>query len=124
MCMLRWSAVAFLCVFLLASCGDNADRQIVGVMVSPVSAEASVGSAAGFTAALQYVDGHQASLSTATWSIQGTASLIFSSSGATVTVECVRPSDYFAGGYVPDTVMGKAEAGGQAYVGTASLVCR
>lgn len=122
-CMPRSSVITLFCVLLLLACGDNPDSQIVGVMISPVSAEVTVGTATGFTASMQYVDGHHTPLSSASWSIQGTASQVISSSGADVTVECVRASDYFAGGYVPDTLMGKAEVNGQTYTGTASLVC-
>lgn len=107
------------------SCGGNPDSQIVGLMITPVSAQMSVGGATGFSAALQYVDGHTTTVSNVTWSIQGSASLIFGQpSGANVTVQCIRTSDYFAGGYVGDTIMGKAEVNGQTYMGTASLVCR
>jgi hypothetical protein len=122
--MLRSSVITSFCLLLLVACGDNPDSQIVGVMVSPVSAQVTVGTATGFIASVQYVDGHHTPLSSASWSIQGTASVVISTSGANVTVECVRPSDYFAGGYVPDTVMGRAEVNGQTYTGTASLVCR
>lgn len=108
----------------LCSCGSSDNSKIVGLMVSPVSATATVGSAADFSAALQYVDGHTKSVSNVKWSTQGTAILIFGTlQDGSVSVNCVRRSDYFAGGYVGDTVMAQAEAGGQAYVGTASLAC-
>jgi hypothetical protein len=124
-CMHKHAPVALVVlILLLCACGDNPDSQIVGLMISPVSANASVGTPIGFTAALQYVDGHHTSVSNVSWSTQGSASLIIVSSGSSVTVQCVRTSDYFAGGYVPDTIMGKVEVGGQTYTGTASLVCR
>ncbi len=109
----------------LWSCGADQGSNIVGLMINPASATASIGSGADFAAALQYVDGHQRPVSNVTWSIQGKASLIFgTSSSDVVTVQCVRPSDYFAGGYVGDTITGSVEFGGQTYIGTASLVCR
>jgi hypothetical protein len=117
------TVLALSAVMLLSSCG-NPDNEIVGVMVKPTSTQASVGAATGFTAEIQYVDGHTAPLSEVEWSIQGTASLVFSSSGGEVTVQCVRPSDYFAGGYVPDKVQGKAEVNGRTYTGWGSLVCK
>ncbi len=122
--MTRNGVMLGLCFFLTACGSDPSSSQIVGLFVSPVSAEVSVGTPTGFSASVQYVDGHHTSVSSADWSIQGTASLVLTSSGGSVTVQCVRPSDYFAGGYVPDTVMARSEIGGQTYMGTAALVCR
>ena len=116
-----------LCSLFLAGCGaDSGSSSIVGLMVSPASATSSVGAGVDFTAAIQYVDGHQTSLSNARWSIQGSAAQLMnpSESGASATVICIRRSDYFANGYVGDTVMATAEFKGQTYIGTGSLVCR
>jgi hypothetical protein len=110
---------------LLVGCGDDpSSGTIVARMISPASVSSSVGVSSDFTAAVQYIDGRQIPVANAHWSIQGSAALVMSSSGSGATVMCVRPSDYFAGGYVGDTVMASAEVKGQTYIGTASLVCR
>lgn len=119
--------LTLLVCFFLPSCGgDPGSGSIVGLMVSPASATSSVGAGIDFTASIQYVDGHQTSLSNARWSIQGSAAQLMnpSESGASATVICIRRSDYFANGYVGDTVMATAEFKGQTYIGTGSLVCR
>lgn len=122
--MHKYALMAILALVLFWGCGAGDNSQIVGLMISPVSAAASVGSGTDFSAYVQYVDGHQTPVSNATWSIQGTASLIDGTfADGSVSVKCIRRSDYFAGGYVADTVMGKAELSGQTYIGTASLVC-
>lgn len=111
----------------LVSCGaDSGSNSVVGLMVSPPSTTSSVGASVDFTAAIQYVDGHQTSLSNARWSIQGSAAQLMNPSerGASATVICLRRSDYFANEYAGDTVMATAEFEGQTYIGTASLVCR
>jgi hypothetical protein len=118
--------LTLVCFFLVGCGGDSGSNSIVGLMVSPASATSSVGAGVDFTANIQYVDGHQSPLSSAQWSIQGTASQLMnpSGNGSSVTVLCIRPSDYFANGYVGDNVMARAEFKGQTYIGTASLVCR
>jgi len=117
-------ALAIPCLLLLCRCG-NPDNEIVGLMISPVKTEMSIGGVTGFSAYLQYVDEHKTPVSNVEWSIDGTASLIIGeTTTANVSVQCVRPSDYFAGGYVGDTVQGKAEINGKTYSATASLVCR
>src|SRR5215471_17697962 len=104
------TAIAVFWLLFLSACG-NPDSEIVGLMINPVKAEMSVGGATGFSAALQYVDGHQTPVFNVEWSIQGTCSLIVGdASGTEVTVQCVRPSDYFAGAYVGDTIMLRATA--------------
>lgn len=111
-------------LLLVCSCGTSNDSNIVGLMISPVSAVSTVGGGAEFSAALQYVDGHQTPVSNVNWSTQGYATHVFGTTPeGHVIVNCVRQSDYFAGGYVGDTVMGQAEVSGQTYMGTASLVC-
>jgi len=122
--MHKYSAIATFLLLLFCGCGAGDKSQIVGLMVSPASATAAVGSGADFSVALQYVDGHQKPVSKPIWSVQGYASLLFGTSAdGRLTVQCVRRSDYFAAGYVGDTVMAQAAVGGQVYVGTASLVC-
>jgi hypothetical protein len=122
--MLRYDIIALLLLVSLWGCGGSDNSQIVGLMISPVSTATSVGSSTDFSAYVQYVDHHQTPVSNATWSIQGTAALIDGIfADGSVSVKCIRRSDYFGGGYVPDTVMGKAEVSGQTYIGTASLVC-
>ena len=112
-------------VALLVACGgDPSANTIVGLMVSPPSVTSSVGVTSDFTASVQYIDGRQTAVGNARWSVQGSASQIWSSSGSDASVTCIRPSDYFAGGYVGDTIMAAAEVKGQTYIGTASLVCR
>lgn len=108
----------------LLSCGGNSDHEIVGLMVKPASVQTSVGTATGFSAEIQYVDEHTAPVSNADWSVQGTASVVISSSGGQVTVQCVRASDFFGGNYVPDKIDAKAEVNGKTYEGWGSLVCK
>ena len=108
----------------LSSCGANQDSQIVGLTISPPSAATVVGSGADFSAAVQYVDGHTKLVSNVKWSIQRSATLISGTfADGSVSVSCVRRSDYFAGGCVGDTIMGQAEISGQTYIETASLTC-
>jgi len=122
--MYKYSAIAIFVLLSFGGCGAGDNSQIVGLIVSPASTTAPVGSGADFTAALQYVDGHQKRVSKPVWSVQGYATLMFGTSAdGRATVQCVRRSDYFAGGYVGDTVMAQVPVGGQVYVGSASLVC-
>lgn len=122
--MRKYSPIAIFLLLLFCGCGARDNSQIVGLKISPASTTASVGSGADFTAVLLYADGHQKPVSKPIWSVQGYASHMFGmSADGHVMVQCARRSDYFAEGYVGDTVMVQASVGGQVYVGTASLVC-
>ena len=120
----RLAFVILFVAFFSSSCGTDSGNEIVGLMVSPASTTSSVGGATGFHAVIRYVDEHETAADNVNWSIHGSASMIVTSSGSEATVMCVRPSDYFAGGYVGDNVNASCEFKGQTYSGFAVLVCR